>query len=255
MTNGERVIAKATSYLGVSEIWGRNRGPDIDRWQARWGMRGEPWCGMFADAMFSEAGVDDAGVCHPSTSEMCSRALYKGLFQDRSKTAPPGSLWINCGIHVAIVVKDLGDGTVKTIEGNYNNAVSYGRRSKWDGKIIVPPAIKADATPPPPKYEYWLEDPNAKQKLFQIKGKVGVWATKAARDKRMEELKKSPTWKKWHPRPMSRKDSKGRVRYYIIMGPLRYYGPFNTKEVRDNAQKLLEKKLGRVLRPFKRKVS
>lgn len=254
MTNGERVVATASKYIGVYESWGSNQGPYINGWEARWGMKGEPWCGMFADAMFYEADVSDNGLCHPSTGEMCSRAAWQGAFIDNDEVAPPGSLWIKCGIHTAIVVRDNKDGTVTTIGGNETNGVRLGRKSKADGRIIVPPAIKADATPPPPKYEYWFEDENAKQFLFNIKGKVAAWASKAARDKRMAELKQSDKWKKYHPRPIVRKDSKGRTRYYIVLGPYRYYGPYDSKEARDKAKGLVEKRLGRTLRSFRRKV-
>lgn len=253
MTKGEKVVNKALEYLGVSEVWGSNRGPQIDKWEARWNLKGEPWCGMFADAMFAEADVDDSDLCHPSTAEMCRRATEQRAFWNGNGKVPAGSLWIKCGIHVAIVMADLGDGTVKTIEGNFGNKVDIGRRRISDGKIIIPPAVAASVEPPV-KYEYWLEDTKAKQSLFQVNGNVGVWATKAARDKRLTELAKSPNWKKYHPRAIARKDSKGRQRYYILLGPLTYYGPFATKEMRNDARAILEKKLGRSLRPFSRKV-
>ena len=66
MTKGEKVVKKAFEYLGVREApYGSNRGKDIDRWEARWGMQGQPWCGMFTDAMFAEANVDDAKLHEP----------------------------------------------------------------------------------------------------------------------------------------------------------------------------------------------
>lgn len=253
MTKGSKVINQALKYLGVSEVWGPNRGPQIDKWEARWNLKGEPWCGMFSDAMYFESEVDDNDLNHPSTAEICRRANQKSAFWNGKGRIPVGSLWVNCGVHVALVTADLGDGTVKTIEGNHNNAVQMGRRRISDGKIVVPPAVDVDDTPSP-KYEYWLEDEGAKQSLFKVNGVVGVWATKAARDKRLKEIIKSPNWKKYHPRAIARKDWKGRQRYYILLGPLRYYGPFDSKESRDNARVILEEKLGRKLRPFSRKV-
>lgn len=255
MTNGQKVITTGLKYVGVHEVpMGSNSGPYIDGWEARWGLHGQPWCNMYTDAMFSEAKVDDDNVNTPSTEVTWQRAVQKGDVWDGKSLIPEGAMWVVPGTHICFVTADLQDGTVKTLEGNHMNAVLPNRRYVRDGKIIIVPSVKHDTPPPAPKYEYWIEDTEAKQKLFQVNGKVGVWSTKAARDKRLAELKKSKEWAKYHPRAMKRLDSKKRMRYYIIMGPLRYYGPFNTKEMRDSAKLTLEKKLNRKLRSFNRKV-
>lgn len=252
MTNGDKVINQAVKYVGVKE-WTTNSSPTIDRWEARWGLKGQPWCGMFVDAMFAEAGVSDDGICHPSTTEMCKRAYSQFKVWNRQGKAPKGSLWIKCGIHTCFVIEDLGDGTVRTVEGNHNNSVDYGRRRLSDGIIIIPSAIAEDSIP---KYktEYWIEHRKAKRFLFQINGKVARWATKAARDKNLEDVKNSKRWKKYHPRAISKIGPDGKKRYYILMGPLLYYGPFGTKAKRDAAQKILEARFNTKLRPFSRKV-
>jgi hypothetical protein len=252
MTKGEKVVKKAFEYLGVKEQpMGSNRGPDIDRWEARWGLKGEPWCGMFSDAMYSEAGVDDSGINHPATSQICVNGK-KHKWDGRS-TIPPGSLWVNCGVHVAIVTKHNEDGTVSTIEGNKSNMVATGRRPIAGATIIIPPAIKDDV-PEPVKWEYWLEDTQARPQLLTVNGKVARWKSKAARDKTLELLKNNPDYRPLRPRPVSRGEGKNK-RYFILIGNLRYYGPFGTVEIRNAAQKSLEKRLGHGLRRFRKKAS
>lgn len=253
MTNGEKVVKKAFEYLGVKEVPnGSNRGKDIDRWEARWGMRAEPWCGMYADAMFSEAGVDDSGICHPATSQICVNG--KKYKWNGRETIPPGSLWVNCGIHVAIVTRDNGDGTVSTIEGNKNNSVATGRRSVSGYTIIIPPSVKNDATPPPVKRQYWLEDLKAQQKLLTVNGKIARWKKKEYRDKVLEQIKDSPLYRGTTLAPVSRGTGRNK-RYFIRVGDLRYYGPWDKIEYRNAAQKSLEKRLGRRLRRFSKKVN
>lgn len=252
MTNGDKVIKQAMSYLGVAETPdGSNRSPQIDKWEARWGLRGEPWCGMFADAMYAEAGVDDSGICHPATSVICSNG--KKYKWDGKSTIPPGSLWVNCGVHVALITKDNQDGTVSTVEGNHSNRVAVGRRAIAGATIIVPPAVAGEVKTPAKK-QYWLEDTSAKPYLLNVNGKIARWKSKASRDKVLETLNNNPEYRTLHPRPVSRGEGKNK-RYYVMLGGLKYYGPFDTIAIRDSAKKSLEKRLGHTLRPFRKTVN
>ena len=252
MTNGDKVIKKAFEYLGEHEVPdGSNSSPQIDKWEARWGLKNEPWCGMYADAMYAESGVDDAGICHPATSQICANG--KKYKWDGKSVIPAGALWVNCGVHVALITKDNRDGTVSTIEGNHGNRVAVGRRDVAGATIIIPPAIKTEIKPPV-KWEYWLEDTQAKPMLLTVNGKIARWKSKAARDKNLEVLKNNPEYARLRPRPVSRGEGKNK-RYYILIGNLRYYGAFDSIEIRNNAQKSLEKRLGHSLRPFKKKVN
>lgn len=76
---GDLVIAKAMSYEGVTETAGENHSPVIDAWQARWGMSGVAWCGIFADAMYQEAGIDDDNCGHPQVYQIWQRGFDQGL--------------------------------------------------------------------------------------------------------------------------------------------------------------------------------
>jgi hypothetical protein len=252
MTKGEKVVKKAFEYLGVREVpYGSNRGKDIDRWEARWGMQGEPWCGMFSDAMFAEAGVDDSGINHPSTAVICQKG--KKYKWNGKGTIPPGSLWVNCGIHVAIVTAHNSDGTVSTIEGNKNNMVATGRRPIAGATIIVPPSVD-DYVPGTVEKKYWLEDLGAEQKLLTVNGKIARWSKKQYRDKVLNQIKDSPLYRGTTLAPVSRGEGRNK-RYFIRVGDLRYYGPWDKIEYRNAAQKSLEKRIGRRLRRFSKTVN
>jgi hypothetical protein len=242
MTPGERVAATALRYVGVRESPdGSNRGPLIDKWAAHWGLQGVPWCGCYVDAMFREAGVGDADLAHPSTSEMRRRANAAGAIIPSSARAPAGAFWLNDPNHVGLVVSDRGDGTVNTVEGNTSNGVFQRIRRKSDARIVVPPGIAVE--PDPPKVtEYLLEDPKAEPKLY------GPWRSKKNRDAALASL---PARRRSSARLVRGKDGG----YGFILGPRRLYGPWPTKEARDDAQRILEKRIGRRLRPFSRKVS
>lgn len=77
---GTRIINKALSYVGKVHETGENTdsGGKIDEWEDRWGLSNEPWCGMFADAMYFEAGVDDEGFGDPFTGNITARAKAAG---------------------------------------------------------------------------------------------------------------------------------------------------------------------------------
>lgn len=243
-TAGERVIQTASKYLGVRENPdGSNRGEFIDGWERVWGLAGQPWCGMFAAAMFKEAGVDDAGLCHPSTAEMCRRARAANAVWDGHGTIPAGALWVSCGIHTCLVASDRGGGLVATVEGNHANAVGTGIRSVADGLIVIPPAVRADtpAPQPPSVTSYWIEDPDAQPKLF------GPWRDKAARDHELATI------------PQARRQRARLVRgrggsFGWIEGPRRLYGPWDDRDARDRALDALERRLGHNLRAFGRTV-
>lgn len=242
MTPGEKVAACALRYVGVTESPpGSNRGPLIDKWEAFWHLRGEAWCAMFADAMYREAGVDDAGLIHPSTAVMRSRAEAAGAIIPSSARAPIGALWLYDPRHVNIVILDRADGTVDCVDGNSMSAVRQTRRRKSDARIVVPPGIAVE--PDPPKVtEYLLEDPKAQPKLY------GPWVSKKNRDDALASL---PARKRATARLVKTPAGK----FAFLLGPRRLYGPWPTQQARDDAQRVLEVRLGRKLRPYSRKRS
>lgn len=240
--DGQRVIAQATKYLGRHEIpMGSNtdQGGPIDRWERAYGLRGEPWCGMFAAGMYFEAGVDDDSIGHPATQVMYDRAKALGAIVSYPI---PGSYFVYPGIHTGIVVRDLGGGVVETIEGNHGDRVATARRAYGPGTglyFLAPRAIRDGAKPTPPARDYFLEDVGATPILR------GPWRSKQARDKNLASL---PAARRAHARPIRT----ARGKYAFLEGARRLYGPWGSKSQRDDARKILEARLGRTLRPMSR---
>lgn len=234
MTEGEHVIEVASGYLGVRET-SPNRGELIDKWAARWSLRGVAWCGIFADAMFAEAGVDDSGLCHPSVAEMCRRARAIGVVWDGHSLVPTGALWALCGIHVGIINVPLWGTVYSTIEGNHGDAVSTGERDLRDALIIIPSAIAAGAVVPTTR-RFYVEDPQARPKLY------GPWRSADARDRKLAGI------------PAARRRRARIVRphgaYGWVEGPRRVYGPWGSVDARDAALHSLEHRLGHALRAY-----
>ncbi|MFG2091245.1 MULTISPECIES: CHAP domain-containing protein [unclassified Spirillospora] len=96
---------------------------------------GAQWCNMFVSWLGAQTGVKNMGwdaytVQHASWFEDTGRWGKKAkpgsvVFFDWDKSSSIGAI-----DHVGIVVKDNGDGTVSTIEGNTENAVQKKVRDK-----------------------------------------------------------------------------------------------------------------------------
>jgi hypothetical protein len=231
MTAAERVIAAAARHVGVTESPpGSNRGPWIDRWQRRWGLLGQPWCGMFVSAVYAEAGVDDDDLAHPSTAEICRRARAQGAI-----TGPmPGAMVVWCGRHVEILVSEVRPGVWRTIGGNTGNQVAWRVRDISDALIVSPVAISSNQVER--RRRFWLEDPGARPKVY------GPWRLKAWREAAIRSL----------PRAQQARVRRVRIGrgYGFVLGPRRRYGPWSTREARDASRAILERRLGRRLRPY-----
>jgi hypothetical protein len=172
VTPGERVVAKAASYLWVHEVpWGSNRSTTIDRWSREWGMVGVPWCNIFSDAVYREAGVDDEGIQSPATAITASNGYKRGAVVSYPVV---GGLLVWPGTHVAVIERVYSKTTVGTIEGNSGDRVARRTRSNAGAIYIAPRAIRQGAVAPPdPTRIYGFQDP---------KGAVlapGAWRTKA----------------------------------------------------------------------------
>lgn len=191
MTNGQKVVASALAEVGVAEATGRNDGAKIEAWQRAaeaayrdeypvGGLLGAAWCAIFVRSRFVAAGVPiDPRLVHPYTGYICQRADQLGGLAPRG-LAPPGSLFIRCGVHVGIVVRDRGNGLIDTVEGNAGDAVRQLVRSKADWRIIVPPGIEDDPTPPVVMRDsFGFDDLRLRPTLY------GGWSTPELRDHKM----------------------------------------------------------------------
>jgi hypothetical protein len=251
MTAGERTARRAASYVGVKERpLGSNRGPEVERWQAPWGIgTGWPWCGAFAAAMAAwgitgrEADVHDQRlgtppIGHPSTAYMAQRA------RDQHAVIPhpvPGAFLIWPGTHVAVCADYSPDGRhVVTYEGNSGDAVAQRVRAygKGTGTIIAAPREIRITGKPAPGRRYYVEDVAA----ARLTKRYGPWRTKAMRERVIAGLLKAT-------RDRVRRIRVGN-RYAFEVGPRRVYGPWADSSARDNAAKILANRLGRPVRRY-----
>jgi hypothetical protein len=235
MTPGEKVAQEAEKYVGVEERpMGSNRGyPYPDKWQKPWNMGyGWPWCGAYAKAMYVGAKVDDENIGHPSTAVMYQRAKDRGAIVSKPI---PGAYILWPGVHVGIVIRDLGGGVCLTVEGNSSDGVRYRRRAYGPGIVFVAPKeVRLGHNPTVPARDYYLEDVAARPRM------VGPWRTREAREKRIKNVK-----------GFVRRVRVGN-RFAAEIGGPKVYGPWQTAAQRDNAKKVLEDRLGRRLRPYSR---
>ena len=109
-----KALAVAEGLVGVMEQGGNNTGPIVDKIiRANGGVIGEPWCGDFCAYCYRLAGSKAVQRLWAAV-----RALF-GLFGIKRVSNPaPGDLVRFTFDHVGMFVRDLGDGTIETIEGN-----------------------------------------------------------------------------------------------------------------------------------------
>lgn len=108
--SGQKVVEVAEKYVGTSG--------NPNQWTRRMGMNGLPWCGMFVDGVFEEAGASRAlrSVWNPAAVRS-----YRVLPKVSRSEARPGDLplYRSDDGHINIFT---GEGTV-TIGGNESNSV------------------------------------------------------------------------------------------------------------------------------------
>ena len=233
MTPNQRVVATAARYIGVREKpTGSNDdgGGWITKIERYWSMRYEPWCGMACSAWLREAGVTD--VSHPATSVICSRGREKGW---TTTTPVPGALIVWCGTHVEMLVSEVSPGVWNTIGGNTSDSVARRVRSLAGATIVVSPELRH--AKPAEERVYFLEDPGVTPRLY------GPWRSRQAREKAISRL--SPD-----KRAIARR-VRVKGKYAFELGR-KVYGPWLDEQGRNDAKAVLERRLGRQLRPFSR---
>lgn len=225
MTNGQKVALAAMRHLGVTEDpWGSNTddGGPIDAWEMIYRLHAEPWCAMFAGAMYREAGVDDSGLIDPGTAVICQRSDRMGAWW-RGGPVPAGALWVRCGFHVEIVLADEGNGVLANIGGNVNQGVRRTWRRISDGRIVVPPQVSVGE--PELATVYGFDDPRLAPRRY------GGWSRREAREQVIADLPHER-------RRMARRINIGGMAPYafeILPGRRWHFGPWEDKEVRDRA--------------------
>lgn len=238
MTKNAQVVDLAVRDIGIEERpLGSNSdgGGPIDKLQHPWSMGAgtrigpQPWCAMWVAKIWKQAGVS-RDACSPSTAVMVAVARRLGWLGEPT----PGAAITWPGTHTGLLVAPAGGGLWHTIEGNTGDGVRRRVRSLQGAVVIVPPELAGGAGLPPRLL--YLEDVKAVPRFY------GPWRSRGNRERVISKL---PAGQRQRARRV--RDRRG---YGFWVGPRRVYGPWHTTEARDNAQAVLENRLGRRLRRF-----
>lgn len=133
----------AVSYIrkmaeqGVHEVGTTNTGDLVDRWQAYFGLRGEPWCGCFAGYAAKVEGGSQASTWFPYGPSIMAdaRAGRNGVKEVRFEEAEPGDVLVLWGgDHIATAIARPSGGSIATGEGN---TAPNDRDSQADGGCVA----------------------------------------------------------------------------------------------------------------------
>jgi hypothetical protein len=111
---GERAYRTASRLVGVMEVGGNNSGPIVTSIiRANGGSGPEPWCGDFVAHCYRIAGSKSV------TRAWAAVRLLGAVSGVRGTTHPRrGDLVRFTFDHVGLYVRDCGNGTIETLEGN-----------------------------------------------------------------------------------------------------------------------------------------
>jgi hypothetical protein len=125
-----KAVKAARNRLGISEVGTSNRGPQVDKWSRRYGMVGQPWCGIFVGTVLRRAGVQtDSRIASVAATEAMARNREGNFagFSPGARKARKGDLVITRkGQHMAFIERVDKDGTIHYIGGNQGGAVTRG---------------------------------------------------------------------------------------------------------------------------------
>jgi CHAP domain len=141
---GSRIVAAAESQIGQTEQPpGSNESPAIAEYRGATAgaAPGEPWCAYFASWAARQAGepLGPQGEGLGSVSAIWSWAQNSGraVANGPGVVPKPGDLIVFGGEHVGIVKGVLPDGSIQTVEGNYENKVSLNVRPAGEASGYV----------------------------------------------------------------------------------------------------------------------
>lgn len=123
MTNGQKIVEISKNEIGISES---PKNSNKTKYGKSFGLDGHPWCGMFVSWCYDQAGVPLPKIGFSKSGFAgCQTAVAYFKKAGKITTKPvPGDIvffdWNSDGRydHTGIFVKDNGDGTFDTIEGN-----------------------------------------------------------------------------------------------------------------------------------------
>jgi hypothetical protein len=121
----QELIREAEKWVGVKEVGGNNKGPDVERFQKAVDGKaeGEPWCAAFVQFCIREVEVNFKPTVVSFRSEHCMTIWNKTPGVHRYGSPKPGFLviWNYVGTasgHIGIVRRVIDEFTIETIEGN-----------------------------------------------------------------------------------------------------------------------------------------
>jgi len=132
---GSRIVAAAESQIGQAEQPpGSNESPAIAEYRAATAgaAPGEPWCAYFASWAARQAGeplgAQGEGLGSVSAIWSWAQGAGRAVPNGPGVVPKPGDLIVFGGEHVGIVKGMLPNGSIQTVEGNYENKVSLNVR-------------------------------------------------------------------------------------------------------------------------------
>ncbi len=133
-------VGFAQSRIGqYKESAGSNRGPQLDKLQARMGFKGAPWCAIFTSAAVTKGGAPKVARTAAVAEVRRQATQGGGGYQRGFKRRPrPGDLILFKNDHLGLVESVKG-GVITTIEGNTGGGVVARRkRAVGSGDIVRP---------------------------------------------------------------------------------------------------------------------
>lgn len=124
----QTAIHAARKRLGVTEVGSSNTGPQVDRWERKFGFHAAPWCGIFLGTVLRRAGVQGitGRVASVAAIEEDAKQGANGFASWHSARAAHrgDALVTNQGAHVVFVTGvNRKRGLIHTIGGNSGGAV------------------------------------------------------------------------------------------------------------------------------------
>jgi hypothetical protein len=141
-TPGGRALAIAQGEVGVSEMPpGSNESPRIAEYRTATAgaYPGAPWCAYFVSWAAAQAGtpIGDGGSGLGAVAGVTDWATRTGRLLPPGVEPAPGDLILFGDRHIGIVESVNPDGSLMTVEGNHESAVSRVRRSRTEATGFV----------------------------------------------------------------------------------------------------------------------
>lgn len=139
---GQRALAFAQAEVGQAESPpGSNDSPRIATYRSAvaGAYPGAPWCAYFASWAAASAGapIGEEGQGYGAVEDVAAWGARTGRLLPAGATPQPGDLILYGGRHIGIVESVNLDGSLTTIEGNHQNAVSRVQRSPTEATGYV----------------------------------------------------------------------------------------------------------------------